>query len=120
MAVTYDTATKQTRIDATRASMINGSIEICTAAYASVLATFTLTATAGTCASGVWTIAVTSSNVSAAATGTAAIARIKDSGGTARITGLTVGTSGTDVIVANTSINSGQTVTFSSGTITHA
>jgi hypothetical protein len=47
---------------------------------------------------------------------------LKNSGGTARITGLTVGatSSGAGVELDNTSIASGQTVTISSATFTHA
>ena len=43
-------------------------------------------------------------------TGTAVLADILSSGSTYTITGLTVGTSGTNVIIDNTSITSGQTV----------
>ena len=53
-------------------------------------------------------------------TGTAAAARIRDGNGTAIITGLTVGTSGSDINLNSTSITTGQTVTVSSGTITHS
>ncbi len=53
-------------------------------------------------------------------TTTAAAARIRDSNSTDIITGLTVGTSATDIILDNTSINTGQTVTINSATITHA
>ena len=57
----------------------------------------------------------------AASTGTTATkARIKNSGGTARISGLSVGTTGSAINLDNTSIASGQTVTISSATFTHA
>jgi len=55
----------------------------------------------------------------ASGTGTAAAARFKDSTGTIVADGLTVGTSGTDVIIDNVSIASGQTVNLNSATITH-
>lgn len=52
---------------------------------------------------------------------TAAAARIRtSSGGTDIITGFTVGTSGADINLDSVSITSGQTVTISSATITHA
>ena len=120
MAVTYDASVKTARITATRDAVANGTLEIGTASMASVLATFGLSATSGTVSGSVWTLAFDAGTVAAGASGTAAAARIKDSGGTARITGLTVGTSGSDINLDNTSINSGQNVTLSSATITHA
>lgn len=70
----------------------------------------------GTASSGVLTASAVA-NVTAAATGTAGYFRINTSGGTAVLQG-TCGTSGTDMILTNTSINSGQTCTFTSMTIT--
>lgn len=120
MAVIYDNTTKVARMTATRDQVTSGTLVIQTAANA-VLATFTLTNPGGTVAgAGVWTLAFAASTVAAGASGTAAKAEIRNSGGTARITGLTVGTSGADIIIDNTSINSGQNVTLSSATITHA
>lgn len=120
MAVTYDAAVKTARITATRDQVANGTLEIGTTGMASVLATFGLSATGGSVSGSVWTLAFDASTVAAGGTGTAAAARIKDSGGTSRITGLTVGTSGSDINLDNTSINSGQNATLSSATITHA
>ena len=65
---------------------------------------------------GVLTASAISSGT-AGATGTAAWFRLTTSGGTAKIDG-TVGTSGTDAIIDNTSIASGQTVSCTSLTIT--
>ena len=76
-----------------------------------VLATFTLgagafaAASAGKIAANGVPISTTGSS-----TGTAVLADILSSGSTYTITGLTVGTSGTNVIIDNTSITSGQTV----------
>ena len=56
-------------------------------------------------------------NATASNAGTAGYFRINTSGGTAVLQG-TCGTSGTDMILTNTSIASGQTCTFSSMTIT--
>jgi hypothetical protein len=47
-------------------------------------------------------------------------AQIKDSGGTAEITGLTVGTSGTDIVLDNNNIDEGQDISLTSATVTHA
>lgn len=57
------------------------------------------------------------SNATAVATGTAAWFRLCKSDGTAVVDG-TVGTSGTDLIIDNTSVASGQTVSCTSLTIT--
>jgi hypothetical protein len=120
MAVTYDATTKTSRMTATRDQVANGTLEIGTAGMAAVLATFGLSATGGSISGSVWTLVFDASTVAAGAAGTAAAARIKDSGATARITGLTVGTSGSDINLDNTSIANGQNVTLSSATITHA
>jgi hypothetical protein len=120
MAVTYDSSVKTARITATRDAVANGTLEIGTSGMGSVLVTFGLSATGGSVSGSVWTLAFDASTVSAGAAGTAAAARIKDSGGVARITGLTVGTSGSDIVLDNASIASGQNVSLSSATITHA
>lgn len=120
MAVVYTNALKVVRMTATRDAFANGSLEIQTAG-AAVLATFTLSATGGTVAgAGVWTLAFVAATVAATGTGVAAQAVIKDSGGTANITGLTVGTTGSDINLNNTNIATGQNVTLTSATITHA
>lgn len=85
-----------------------------------LLATLTCNASAfaGAAASGVLTAsAITSAN--AVFTGTASWFRLTTSGGTAKVDG-TVGTSGTDAIINNTSITSGQSVSCTSLTITSA
>lgn len=118
MAVTYNTAVKTARITATRDYFANGTLEILTAADA-VLVTFGLNPAGGTIAGAVWTLVLDASTVAASGTGTAAKAQVKTAGGSAHLTGLTVGTSGSDINLDNTSINSGQNVTLSSATITH-
>lgn len=120
MAVTYSTAMKTVRMTATRDEMANGTLEIGTAGMASVLATFGLSADGGDVSGAVWTLEFDAATVSAGNDGTAAAARIKDSGGTAEITGLTVGTSGTDIVFDSVSFSTGQNVTLSSAAITHA
>lgn len=128
MAVTYSATVKTARMTAVRdaidAGGAAGKLEICSAGYASVLATVTLGysgASTGTVSGSVLTLAgFPRSDTSADATGTAAVARIRTSANADVITGLTVGTSVTDVILDSTSITSGQTVTISSATFTHA
>ena len=70
----------------------------------------------GTASAGVLTASAVA-NATAAGSGTAGYFRINTSAGTAVVQG-TVGTSGADMIVTNTSINSGQTCTFTSLTVT--
>jgi hypothetical protein len=66
---------------------------------------------------GVLTANAITSDSSANNTGTASWFRLLTSGASAKIDG-TVGTSGTDMIINNTSINAGQVVSCSSLTIT--
>lgn len=126
MAVTYSTAAKTARMNAVIAQIDAGAgpgtVEIGTTGMASVLAILTLADPCGTAASGVLTFDFDPdiSDSSANATGTAAEARIKDSDGTVIISGLTVGTSGTDFVMDSVSVTAGQTVTLTTGTITHA
>jgi hypothetical protein len=56
--------------------------------------------------------------VTAAATGTATTVSLRTSADADIMTGLTVGTSGTQFIIDNTSINSGQNVTITPGSCT--
>jgi hypothetical protein len=122
-APTYDATTKTARMTATRDAVADGTLEL-QAANDAVLAIYNLTTAGGTVSGAVWTIAFDSNSATgteAASTGTTATkARIKNSGGTVRITGLSVGTSGSAVNLDNTSIAHNQTVTLSSAQITHA
>lgn len=120
MAVTYTTAAKTARMQATADHFVNGTLEIGTAGMAAVLATFTFSATQTGVSGDTWTLQFVSGSVSASGTGTAAAAQLKTSGAAADLTGLTVGTSGTDIILDSTSITSGQTVTLSTNTLQHA
>ena len=128
MAVTYSTAVKTARMTAVRdaidAGGAAGVLEICSASYASVLATITLGysgASTGTISGAVLTLAgFPRSDTSADNSGTAAVARIRTSAAADVITGLTVGTSGTDIVLDSVSITAGQTVSISSATFTHA
>ena len=118
MAVNYTTAVKTARMTSTRDHFANGTIEI--RSGSTVLAVFGLSASGGTIATDTWTLVLDAGTVAAIAAGTADNAVIKDSGGTADLTGLTVDTSGTDVILDNTNIAIGQDVTLTSATIQHA
>ncbi len=124
MTISYAAALKDTHMDATLAAFDSNAsaatLEICTAAYAAVLVSITLAKPSFTRSSGVLTAAGVPKSGVAGGTGTAAVARIKDGGGGIQATGLTVGTSGSDINLNSTSITTGQTVTITSGTITHA
>jgi hypothetical protein len=125
----YSDAIRNARLDAiTTAIGSNGLLRIydgsqpatvATALGAQVmLAELALSATAAAGASGgVLTFSAISNDASANATGTASWGTLTTSGGT-RTVDFTVGTSGTDMIIDNTSINSGQVVSCSSFVIT--
>ena len=128
MAVNYATALKTTRMNAVVAAIDAGSgagvLEIGTTSFASTLAQITLNDPCGTVSGAVLTLDVdpVPSDASANATGTAAVARIKDSDGNVIVSGLTVTASGGggDIIIGSTSIVSGQAVSLTSATITHS
>lgn len=120
MSVIYDNTIKAARMTATRDQFADGTLELM-AANDTVLAIFTFSATGGTVADDVWTMAFVASTVTGeagAGTGTIATkAQLKTSGGNARLTGLEVGT---DITIDNDSIAENQDVTINSATITHA
>ena len=124
MAVNYRTTLKTTRMEAVRDDIDSGggaaTIEICTAAFAAVLITFTLSDPASTVATDTLTLEGMPKAANASAGGTAAVARIKESGGAVVVNNLTVGTTGTDVIISNTTITNGAAYSLTAGTIVHA
>lgn len=122
MAVTYPAAVKNARLSAVVTAIgTAGKIEIGTAGMATILAVISLGNPAGTVSGGILTFSgFPRSDTSADASGTAAAARIRDSGNTDIVTGLTVGTSAADIILDSVAITAGQTVTLNSASITHA
>jgi hypothetical protein len=124
MSVNYSNTIKDARMTQALNGIDNNAspatIEICTAAFAAVLVVVTLSKPSFTEASQALTMAGAPKSGIAGANGTAAIARIKDGGGTVQVNNLSVGTSGSDINLNSVAISSGQTVTLSSGTITHA
>lgn len=121
----YSTAMKTLRMQATAdgidAGVSNGTLEIGTSGMAAVLATFDLVEPCGTVSGDTLTLDFDPDiDATASGTGTAAAAQIKDGSGTVVISGLTVGTSGTDIVLDSVSITSGQTVTLATGSIQHA
>jgi hypothetical protein len=125
MAVVYPNAVKIARMNAvTTAAGSTAVLEIGTAGMASVLATIALANPIAGAATGAGLLTLSGfprSDTSADNTGIAAAARIRTaSGGTDIVTGLTVGTTGSDINLDSTNITAGQTVTLNSFTITHA
>lgn len=123
MAIVYSTTLTNTRltdvINAIDAGPGNGKLKIGTAAMATVLSTIVLAKPCATVNNRVLTFSgVPLVDASAATNGTAAAARIEDSTGSIVVSGLTVGTVGTDIIINQVSITTGDVVTMLSGTIT--
>lgn len=124
MAVNYNAAVKTARLNVVLAAIdvgTAGTLEICSAAYASILATIPLLKPSFSVSGSVMTLlGVPRSDVSADNTGTAALARIKDSAGTVIIDGLTVGVGSGEVQLGSLALSVGIAVNINSGTITHA
>ncbi|HAF43427.1 MAG TPA: hypothetical protein DCK83_00395 [Gallionellaceae bacterium] len=124
MTIVYSTAVKNSRLNVVRDAIDGGSgagyIEICTAAYASVLATIPLSNPCSSgAAAGVLILTTPATDTSADNTGTAAIARIKDSNGTVVCDGLTVGTTGSNINLSSVGITATDSVSITSAAITH-
>ncbi len=120
MSISYSTTLKNSRLSAVVTAIgSSGYMQICTTGY-TVLATIPLGNPAGSVSAGVLTLTTPASDTSADATGTAVVALIKDGSDNVVASGLTVGTTGTDIILASTSIVAAQVVTLNSATITHA
>lgn len=123
MGVIYLASLRTTRMTAVWTAVDAGSgpgvLEIGTAAMGTVLATIALTDPSGSVTGDVYTLTMPHSDTSADNSGTAAAARIKDSAGNVVVSGLTVGTSATNIVLDSVSITAGQTVTITAATITH-
>lgn len=127
MSVVYPNATKVARMNAVVSTIgAGGKLKLFTAGDA-LLATFALATTPATVAgAGVMTFADANGatagilNTTASAGGTATKATVTTSADVDVITGLTVGTTGTDLILDNNVLASTQAVTINSAVITHA
>ena len=123
MSVNYSTAVKNARLAAVQTAIEAdagvGQLKIYTAAYATLLVSIPLE-DSQTPSGGVLAFIDAPATFAAVATGTAAIARITDNSGDMVAEGLTVGTSGTDVVLDSAVIAVvGQNVTINSAAITH-
>jgi hypothetical protein len=115
---------KTNRMTATRDTVAAGDVQLLTSEDG-VLVTFPLSASGGSVSGNRWTFSfgggsTAGSTIEATGAGNAAKCRVRNSGGTVRITGLTVGTESAGVIIDNVSIAIGQNVTLSSAYIDHA
>jgi hypothetical protein len=123
LTVNYATSLKITRmqsvIDAIDANASPAYIEIGTSGMVTILVTITLDDPSFVEGGGVITMAGVPKTGTASADGLAASARIKDGGGNIIVSGLTVGESGTEVVLLDANIINGQPVTLNSGSITH-
>lgn len=126
MSVIYTTAVKSARMTAVVTQIgTSGKLKLFTSGDV-LLATFTLASTAGTVSNGVLTFSDANGgtagilNTTASSAGVAAKASVTTSADLDIITGLTVGTSGADLILDNTNLTSSQNITINSATITHA
>lgn len=126
MAVNYSLATKTARMTAVVTQIGASGLLVITNSGGSVLATFTLAATAGTVTGDVLTLSDNNGgnagilSATASASGTAALARIQTAGAVDVITGLTVGLSASDLIVDSINVTAGQSIVINNGSITHA
>ena len=107
-------------ISAVDGNAAQATLEVGTTGMAATLVAITLAKPSFSESGGVITLIGVPKSGVASGTGTAAAARIKDGGGTSIVTGLTVGTSGSDINLNSTTISTGQTVTISSGTVQHS
>lgn len=123
MGVVYRASLRTTRMTSVVTDIDSGvgagTLEIGSAGFASVLSIVTLADPCGSVSGDVLTFTMPQSDASIDNTGTAAEARIKESGGTVIVSGLTVGTSGTNIIVNTVSFVAAATFTINSATITH-
>lgn len=125
MGVIYAAALRTARMEEVVAAIDAGAgagkLKIGTAGMGTVLATLTLADPCGVVSGDVLTFDFDPdiSDTSADNTGTAAAATITDSADNVIVSGLTVGTSGTNIVLDSVSITAGQTVTITSGTLTH-
>lgn len=127
MSVVYNLTLKNTRMLAVQTAIDAGSgnakLQIAdTTGFANptdILVTISFADPASTVSTDVLTFASLPVSANASFTGTATQARIIDPSSVVVVSGLTVGTSASDVILNTTSITAGQLVRIDSGTITH-
>ena len=127
MSVVYAASMKTARMNANVSDIgTSGLVKFYTSNGGALLATFALAAVAGVVSGPVLTFSDANGaaagilNTTAVAAGTATYAEVTNSANAVKISGLTVGTSGTDFVLDNNVLTNGQAVTVNSATITHA
>lgn len=125
MSVVYRTTLKTTRMTAvvtdigTSGFLVIGDGTLATPSTG-ILAKIPLSATAGTVATDTLTLSGLPLSVTATGTGTASKAEMWTSANAVVVSGLTVGTGGTNIILSGTAvINTGDTVSITAATIQH-
>lgn len=126
MSVVYNNSVKDDRlqvvVDALDATTDPAILVIGTSSLSGatgVLAQITLDTPSAVVASQVLTLSTLPREAVASAGGTAAKAELRDGDDVTIVSGLTVGTVATDVIINSVTITNGQTVRCTAGTITH-
>jgi hypothetical protein len=125
LALSYSIATKNARMRAVlealqdqeegRPVLVIGTLDM-----AKVLARITLENPAGTVSHGVLRFSGLPLSAVSEDDGTAAAAQLQSAAGATIVSDLSVGTSGTDLILATTTVHKPQTVTLDALSITHA
>lgn len=127
MPIIYSDPTKAARMNAVVTAIgASGKFKLLSATD-QILATFPLAPTAGTVAAGVLTLSDANGgatagimNTTAAIAGTATKAIVTTAADVTIVSGFTVGTSGTDVVLDNPTFAFGQAITINSASLTHA
>lgn len=124
MSVIYNTTVKNNRMTQVLNALDAGSgaavLKIGTAGMATELVSITLADPSGTVAAGALTFSGMPKSGTAVATGAAAAAQLLDSNATVVVDGLTVGTTGTNIVLDTATISAiGQTVNITAASITH-
>ncbi len=122
MSITYNATVKNARLQVVADAIDTGgagNLLIGTAGMGSTLATIPLANPCGTVSGGILTFDTPVEDTSADNTGTAAAAAVYSGGATLIISGLTVGTSGTDIILSSVALVATEPVTLNTATITH-
>lgn len=127
MTVVYSSVVKTARMNAIVTQIgASGLLKFYTSNGGTLLATFTLAATAGVVSGNVLTLSDANGaaagilNTTGIAAGVATYARITTAADADVVTGLSVGTAGTDIVLDNNNIAISQAVVINSATITHA
>ena len=112
------TAERSNLADQLKTDLNAGYLKLYTAGYATLLVSIPLANPCGSVTNGVLTLDTTNMNANAGDSGVAAGGRFYKSDDSTPVADCDVSTSGATVNLDNTSINSGQNVSITSGTIT--